>query len=91
MSVEAIRDWRYTACDMGGRCVSKMTLNKVYIYQTYCEIFVEFDSIEDCLTFKDFADRNLPYWDFDPIHIINTYDSHDVDKWKEYFGEAVFY
>jgi hypothetical protein len=72
--------WRCIAERLfNARSVSKMKVGKVYLYQMYSESFEEFDTLEDAKSFRDYADENISYWDYDPV---STIDLSDGDNEK---------
>lgn len=77
--------WEYHAHERhGAKIVYKMELNKAYIHQMYHEHFVEFKNMEELQEFKKFADANLDYWDYDPVHIIDTSNMEHVTRWHQF-------
>ena len=42
---------------------------------------------EEALAFRKYADENIPYWDYDPVAVIDTSDSEVVERWKVHMEE----
>lgn len=76
------RGWHRAAKEHGARIVPYMAPNKVYLHQVFTTCFAEFDTIEEARDFRAYADRNLPYWDYDPVATIDTHDPHAIDRWR---------
>ena len=60
----------------------KMKPGKVYMYQLYNEHFEEFGTLEEAKAFQSYADKNIPYWDFDPVRIIDLNNPETVMKYR---------
>ena len=81
------RPWCRIAREHGAKLVSEMVPGKVYLYQLFTTCFVEFDTVEKAQAFREYADKNLPYWDYDPVAMIDTNDPHARKLWKEHMRE----
>lgn len=82
-----VSNWHLTAQKKGAKLKPYMQLGNWYIYQLYTSCFVEFDTLDKLLDFRRYADKNIPYWDYDPVCIINTNDSKDIEYWKNFIEE----
>jgi hypothetical protein len=75
--------WRCTAEKLfNTKRASKMQVGKVYLYQMYSESFEEFDTLEEAKRFRDYADENIPYWDYDPVFTIDLNDEEQIMRCK---------
>ena len=75
--------WRCTAEKLfNARQVSTMKIGKVYLYQMYSESFEEFDTLEEAKLFRSYANKNIPYWDYDPVSTIDLNDYEQVIIYK---------
>ena len=75
--------WRCTAERLfNARRVNKMKVGKVYLYQMYSESFEEFDTLEDAESFRDYADKNIPYWDYDIVSTIDLNNDEQIMRCK---------
>ena len=81
------RPWHMVARDHGAILRPYMRLDKVYLYQMFTTCFVEFNTKEEALAFRKYADENIPYWDYDPVAVIDTSDSEVVERWKVHMEE----
>lgn len=71
--------WRCVAERLfNARRVSKMKVGKVYLYQMYSESFEEFDTLEKAEQLRDYADKNIPYWDYDSVSTIDLNDYEQI-------------
>ena len=71
--------WRCVAERLfNARQVTEMKVGKVYLYQMYHESFEEFDTAEEAEQFRNYADKNIPYWDYDPVSVIDLNDYEQV-------------
>lgn len=58
--------------------VRYMKPGRVYLYQIYNELFEEFETMQDAEAFRQYADENIPYWDYDPVKTIDLNDPEMV-------------
>ena len=79
------RGWHKAAAERGAKLRPDMQRGKVYLYQLCTTCFVEFDTMEQARAFRQYANENLEYWDYDPVATIDTNDPEDV----QLKGEAV--
>lgn len=71
--------WRCVAERLfNARRVSKMKIGKVYLHQMYSESFEEFDTVEQTEQFREHANENIPYWNYDPVSLIDLNDYEQV-------------
>ena len=78
------RSWHKAAAERGAKLRPDMQRGKVYLYQLYTTCFVEFDTMEQARAFRQYANENLDYWDYDPVATIDTNDPEDVQHWKKF-------
>ena len=78
------RGWHKAAAERGAKLRPDMQRGKVYLYQLYTTCFVEFDTMEQARAFRQYANENLEYWDYDPVATIDTNDPEDVQHWKKF-------
>lgn len=76
------RYWHKVALEHGITVRPNMRKGKIYLYELYTTCFVEFDTLEQVNEFRAYADKNIPYWDYDPVIVIDTNDEKIVEKWK---------
>lgn len=77
--------WRCVAEKLfNARRVSKMKIGKVYLRQMYSESFEEFDTIEEAKQFREYANENIPYWNYDPVSLIDLNDHEQVIIYNHY-------
>lgn len=70
--------WRCIAERLfNARRVSRMRIGKVYLYQMYSESFEEFDTLKEVEQLRNYADKNIPYWDYDPV---TTFDLNNPEQ-----------
>ena len=80
--------WENIACrEWGAKVVYELEFNKIYIQQIYHEHFVEFESLERWNKFKDYADKNLPYWSYDCPRVIDTSDMEQAANWYSFLKD----
>lgn len=79
--------WYRVARDHGAILRPYMQLNKVYLHQMFSTCFAEFNTKDEALAFRKYADENIPYWDYDPVAVIDTSDSEVVERWKVHMEE----
>ena len=58
--------------------VRYMKPGRVYLCQIYNELFEEFETVQDAEAFRQYADENIPYWDYDPVKTIDLNDPEMV-------------
>lgn len=58
--------------------VRYMKPGRVYLYQIYNELFEEFENMQDAEAFRQYADENIPYWNYDPVKTIDLNDHEMV-------------
>ena len=58
--------------------VRYMKPGRVYLYQIYNELFEEFKTMQDAEAFRQYADANIPYWNYDPVKTIDLNDPEMV-------------
>lgn len=75
------RSWHKEAAERGAVIRPNMQRGKFYLHQLYTTCFVEFDTLEQLSRFRQYADKNLPYWDCDPVATIDTNDEKTVQQW----------
>ena len=84
------RSWHGVARDeFGAKLRHSMQRGKVYLYQIFTTCFVEFDTVEAAQTFRDYADANLEYWNYDPVTLVNTSDDEQCKRWSEHMEDYV--
>ena len=81
------RKWHRVAKENGYQLRSDMTLGKVYLYQIYTSIFVEFDTVEAAEDFRKSLDCTFPYWDYDPVATLDTNKSETAERWSNFIVE----
>lgn len=79
--------WHKVAAERGAKLRPDMQRGKVYLYQLYTTCFVEFDTLEQARAFRQYANENLKYWDYDPVATIDTNDPEEVQGWKEFMED----
>lgn len=75
------RGWMKHVEECGGKIVSDMVKGKVYLHQMYTTVFIEFGTKEEVDHFKEIMDKTSPYWDYDPVSVIDTTDQEQCEKW----------
>ena len=78
------RQWHKVAKENGLPLRGDMQRGKVYLYQIYSTIFVEFDTVEDAEDFRKYLDSTLPYWDYDPVATLDTNKAETAERWSEF-------
>ena len=58
-----------------------MQKGKVYLYQMYTTIYVEFDTVEEANVFRRWIQTVDEYWDYDPVATIDTNDEETCKRW----------
>ena len=76
--------WHKVAAERGAKLRPDMQRGKVYLYQLYTTCFVEFDTLEQARAFRQYANENLKYWDYDPVATIDTNDPETVKHWGKF-------
>ena len=76
------RTWHKAAMNNGAKIVPEIKVGFVYLYQLYTTCYAEFKTIEEADAFRDFADKNLTYWDYDGVATIDTTNPAELEKWK---------
>ena len=66
----------------GARIVDEMVPDKAYLYQLFATCFLEFDSLEAAKAYYEEGKREDPYFDYDPVTVIDTYDPETRKKWE---------
>lgn len=82
------RKWHKVAKDNGHPLRGDMQRGKVYLYQLYTTIFVEFDTVEDAEDFRKYLDSTLSYWDYDPVATLDTNKAEIAERWSEFIVEG---
>ena len=62
-------------------------MGECQLYQLFTTCFVEFDTLEQARAFRQYANENLEYWDYDPVATIDTNDPEDVQLWEKFMEE----
>lgn len=83
------RGWHKTAREHGFPLRESMSIGKIYLYQLYTSIFVEFNDIESAKNFIKHMDSIDKYWSYDPVALIDTNDKDTVCRWKDCFDEEI--
>ena len=81
------RPWHKVAIEHGATLRPNMQKGKIYLYQIFTTCFAEFDTLEQANEFKAYADKNIPYWDYDPVAVVDTNDNETVEKWKPHMEQ----
>ena len=63
--------------------INELKLGKVYLYQKFNEMLEEFDTLEGAKQFVEYADENLPYWNYDPVTIIDLNNEEQILKYRK--------
>lgn len=71
----------------GAKIVEEMVPDKTYLYQLYSTCFLEFDSLDAAKSYYDEGKREDPYFDIDPVTIIDTHDPEVRERWKGHMKE----
>lgn len=82
------RHWHKVAKANGCPLRGDMQRGKVYLYQIYTTIFVEFDTVEDAEDFRKYLDSTVPYWDYDPVATLDTNKAETAERWSEFIVEG---
>lgn len=84
------RFWHKIAQDeFGAKLRPDMQRGKAYLYQMFTTCFVEFDTVEAAQNFKDYADANLEYWDYDPVSLIDTNIEEMRKRWADHMEDYI--
>lgn len=88
MSIEIIGagpGWYGKARDKhGARIVGEMIPDKVYLYTLFATCFLEFDSLEDARACYDEEKKEDPFFDYDPVAVIDTHDPEARKRWESH-------
>ena len=76
--------WHGIAQEKGAILRPDMQHGKVYLYQLFTTCFVEFETLADATAFRDWANANLPYWNYDPVATIDTNDPKQIELWERH-------
>lgn len=68
----------------GARIVDEMVPDKAYLYQLYATCFLEFDSLGAAKAYYEERKKEDPYFDIDPVAIIDTHDPEARKRWKRH-------
>lgn len=85
------RSWHKEAAERGAVIRPNMQRGKFYLHQLYTTCFVEFDTLEQVRRFRQYADENLPYWNYDPVATIDTNDEKTVQQWAAHMEERTWH
>lgn len=66
----------------GAKIVEEMIPDKAYLYQLYSTCFLEFDSLEAAKSYYEEEKKEDPYFDIEPVAIIDTHDPEARKRWK---------
>lgn len=66
----------------GANIVPQIKENKYYLHQMYTTCFVEFDSMKKLTEFQHYANKYIPYWNYDPVVFIDTNNHEERERWK---------
>lgn len=83
------RSWHKIAQEQGFPLRESMSIGKIYLYQLYTSIFVEFNDIESAKNFRKYMDYIDRYWSYDPVALLDTNDKDVVCRWKDCFDEDI--
>ena len=72
----------------GAELRAKMRPGKVYLYQLYTDIFVEFPDMATADAFRAAMSKSSPGWDIDPVAVIDTSDPAQAKNWAANMGEG---
>lgn len=81
--------WHKIAMDNGAKLRPNMQKGKFYLYELFTTCFVEFDTLGKLTEFRCYANKNIPYWDYYQICIINTNNPIDVKKWENFMEDRI--
>lgn len=81
------RKWHQVAKENGYPLRGAMQRGKVYLYQIYTTIFVEFDTVEAAEDFRKSLDCTFPYWDYDPLATLDTNKAETAERWSNFIVE----
>lgn len=76
--------WQLVAEKRGAKIRENLRLGKYYLYQMFTTCFVEFDTLGQLTEFRCYADKNIPYWDYDGITVINTNNPYHISAWENF-------
>ena len=82
------REWHRIAQANGHPLRGDMQRGKVYLYQLYTTIFVEFDTVEAAEDFRKYLDSTVDYWDYDPVATLDTNKTETAERWSEFIVEG---
>lgn len=75
------RAWHGEAQKQGAELRAKMRPGKVYLYQLFTTIFVEFPDMAAAKAFRKAMSERSPGWDVDAVAVIDTSDPEQAEKW----------
>ncbi len=82
------RAWHGEASKQGAELRAKMRPGKVYLYQLYTDIFVEFPDMATADAFRAAMSKSSPGWDIDPVAVIDTSDPAQAKNWAANMEEG---
>lgn len=82
------RAWHGEASKQGAELRAKMRPGKVYLYQLYTDIFVEFPDMATADAFRKAMSKSFPGWDMDPVAVIDTSDPAQAKNWAANMEEG---